>query len=85
MWRKIRTEAASKWNLIRKFGFLRNRLPRVQYLNAKEITSLRPLRTKEMLIHLAGADGRRLDEPTYNLDRIIKLEESKEFKNWSRK
>ena len=36
-----------------------------------------------MLIKLAGADGCRLDEPTYILDRIIKMEETEEFKNWS--
>jgi len=52
------------------------------FLTAKQITALRPQWTKEMLIKIAGCDSRRLDEPTYRLDRIIKLEESEEFKNW---
>lgn len=67
-------------------GFRSSYLPRHNvYLTASEITFLHPQWTKEMLIKLAGADGRRLDEPTYILSRIIKLEETEEFKNWSEK
>jgi|GEM_PF-3342472 len=47
MGRKIRSETASKWNLVHNFGFLRNRLPKVQYLTASQITSLRPQWTEE--------------------------------------
>lgn len=75
---------AAKFNLAHNFGWLRQRLPKVQHLTAKQIIQLRPQWTKEMLIKLAGADGRRLEEPTYILDRIIKIEETEEFKNWGK-